>query len=204
MGKLSRFGRMVVAGGALVTGFAAFATGSPASADPDLPLNQSVQATTHLAKLDRDIANTGTFIGNVDLGTGEIVADLSLGATETELDLVGVPLAKIGVQVVPTQQAVGHIDFSDFSVDMTTVFNIKILYVKAFGIFNVAGNNCQTSTPVTLQSTGTFDIATFTTTLTGDFEIPEFSNCGIATLGINLLVPGPDNTFSSVASPATS
>jgi hypothetical protein len=41
------------------------------------------------------------------------------------------------------------------------------------------------------------------TTLSGEFEIPTFENCGLLTTPIlNLIVPGGGNTFSATARPA--
>ena len=204
MGNVSLGRRVLLAGGAVLAAAAASFVGVPTSsaAPGDLPISQNVTANTHLASLNQDLTNTGTFTGVVNLGTGSLTGDLSLGATETELALVGLPLAKVGVQVVPTGPTVGHIDFSTFAVTNHADFNIKIVYVKPLGLFNIVGKNCQTSSPVSLDMTGSIDPATLTTTLAGEFEIPQFANCGLATIGLNLLVPGSGNTFSSVATPA--
>jgi hypothetical protein len=175
------------------------------SADPDIPINQNIDVTTHLATLNQDIVtNGGSLTGTLDLGTGDLVGDLTLPASETTMQLVGlVPLATVGTRVVPTGQITGHVDLATSTITTSSSFNLHIQYVRPLGVgINLVGNRCQTSRPITLETTGTIDLATQTGTLEGEFEIPPLKNCGLSTLLLNALVAGPGNTFTASASPA--
>lgn len=175
-----------------------------AEADPDLPINQDVAAQTHLAKLNQDLDSVGTFNGVFDLGDSTLVGDLAFEPSEGQLDLLGFQAATVGVQIAPIGQAQGTVDLATSTVTLNSSFNIKILYIRPLGIdgFNIVGNRCVTREPVQLHTTGTIDLATLTVTLAGEFEIPKLKNCGLfVTPVLNLVVPGPGNTFSAVATP---
>ncbi len=60
---------------------------------------------------------------------------------------------------------------------------------------NLVGNNCGTSQPVSVTFSGTFSL-TAKSTFSGTYTIPPFAHCGLATLLINLTLPGPGNTIS--------
>ena len=47
-----------------------------------------------------------------------------------------------------------------------------------------------------LVSTG---ILAGTSTFAGTFTLPNFKTCGAATTGLNLVLPGPGNTFTATA-----
>lgn len=170
-----------------------------ASADPDIPLDLPSKATIHLKKLNLDTEGTGRFVGSVDLATGELTGELKMDATETGVDLLGIRAATIGVQVATAQPVSGKINLQTFEVEATASFNIKVLYVRPLGIkwLNLVGNRCTTKTPVSIVVKGIADPATFAVTLSGEFEIPKFKDCGLTTPILDLLVSGPGNTFTS-------
>ncbi|HEY3143949.1 MAG TPA: hypothetical protein VGJ86_22620 [Acidimicrobiales bacterium] len=174
-----------------------------AGADPDLPINWTVDAQTHVAGLNQDVTITGgTFIGSVDLGTGEIVADLSLPSATSPVALLGIPLANAEFKVAPTGPVTGTVDLANLTVNVSSSFDIKIPSLKPIILpINLVGNRCQTSTPISLDMSGTVDLVNGTS-LSGEFTIPKFKNCGLATFALNLLVPGGGNTFSATAKPA--
>jgi hypothetical protein len=176
------------------------------SADPDIPIDQNVDVTTHLATLNQDIVTTGgSLTGTLDLGTGDMTGDLTLPASETTMQLIGlVPLATVGTEVVPTGPITGHVDLATSTITTTSSFDLRIKYVRPLGVsgVNLVGNRCQTSRPITLETTGTIDLATQAGTLQGEFEIPPLKSCGLSTLMLNLLVSGPGNTFTASVSPA--
>jgi hypothetical protein len=177
------------------------ATASTVAADPDLPLDLASTATIHLAKLGLDSEGTGRFVGSVDLGTCELTGNPTMNATETNVDLLGIRAATVGVEVTPVAPIAGHIDFTTFQIEATASFDIKVLYVRPFGIrwLNLVGNNCTTSEPTSITVTGTADPATFAVTLAGEFTIPKFKSCGLTTPILDLLISGPGNTFTSTS-----
>ena len=44
-------------------------------------------------------------------------------------------------------------------------------------------------------------LLTAASTFTGTYAIPQLAHCGLATTALNLVVPGPGNTFTAVATP---
>ncbi|MBN2624982.1 MAG: hypothetical protein JXA83_16505, partial [Acidimicrobiales bacterium] len=176
---------------------------SPASADPILPIEWNVDATTHIASLGIDNEMTGgTFSGDVDLGAGTIVGDLSLPVSETSFEVLGVGLADVGIEVAPIGQTSGTLDLSTLTVEMTSTFDIKIPYLNPLGVdgINLVGSHCQTREPITLTMSGPVDLAAGST-FTGTFSIPKFKHCGLLTFFLNLIIPGDGNTFTATASP---
>ena len=97
----------------------------------------------------------------------------------------------------------GHIDFATLRATATSVFNIKVVRVSpALAPFvNLVGNSCTTSTPVTVTMSGLASL-TAASTFSGTYTIPKLAGCGLAaTTALNLVVPGPGNTFTAVAAP---
>src|SRR5690606_34980798 len=99
-------------------------TASPASAEPTIPIDWNVDATAHIASLGIDNTMTGgRFTGSVDLGDSTITGDLTLPASETTLEVLGVGLADVGIQVAPTGPVTGSVDLSTLTVELTSSFD---------------------------------------------------------------------------------
>jgi hypothetical protein len=181
----------------------AIATSGPASAEPIVLIDWNVSATTHIASVGIDNTTSGgSFVGEVDLGTGAINGDLTLPPSEATFAVLGVGLADVGFAVEPTGPVTGTLNLADLTVSMTSTFHIKLTHLNPAGIdgVNLIGNRCQTREPVTLTLAGPVDLANGST-FSGEFTIPKFRNCGLLTLGLNLVLPGPGNTFTSTATP---
>lgn len=192
--------RALVAGGATLglLGGAVFA--APAAEAQELPLEYDVTATIYLAGLDMEsTVEGGTFVGSVDLATGDLTADLDLPASETELDLLGLPLATAGFATEPTGPTTGTVDLADFTVQTTSEFDILITHLrpKLLPFLNLVGNNCQTETPISIETAGEIDLSAGIE-IEAEFTIPKFRNCGLVTPILNLLIPGEGNSFHAV------
>lgn len=173
--------------------------GAPTAEAATLPLDYEVTATTYIKKMDlEDTIEGGTFVGEVDLETGELVADLSLPPSETTVDLIGLPLATAGFATEPTGPVTGTVDLATMQAETTAEFHIRITHLRPLGLslLNLVGHTCRTSTPITIQSTVQIDLEN-PMQLEAEFEIPEFENCGLATPVLNQMIPGPGNTFSA-------
>jgi hypothetical protein len=200
---LTKVRRRVALLAVLVTTLSGFVATQPVAADPILPLDWTLDAQTHLNSLDLDVDVTGgRFVGQVDLGTGDITGDITLPRAETQLQLIGLPLAKVAFEVAPVGPATGHVDLSTLTATLTSTFDIKVPYVRPLGIpfLNLVGNRCQTATSITLTLSGPVDLVGGST-FSGTFAVPKFKNCGIATAALNLVVPGDGNTFTATARP---
>ena len=92
-------------------------------------------------------------------------------------------------------------------VTATSTFNIRIIHAYAalpiplpLPPVNLVGNHCTTATPVSVTMSGIAHLGA-ASTFSGTFTIPDFKSCGAATAGLNLLIPGPGNTFTATTSP---
>ena len=196
----------VVLGPLLVAGLAVGVAGAaPAGAsvrsDPTFPIDFIVKATTHIAKLNQNISvPPGKFIGTLDLVTGNLVGQLTLPPAQTTVSLVGIGLATAGFDVAPVGPVKGHVNLSNLTLTATSVFNARIPYVHPLGLpINLVGSSCETATPISITFTGKVNFSG--STFSSSYTIPSFKTCGLATTAINLIIPGPGNTFSARFSP---
>lgn len=116
------------------------------------------------------------------------------------LQLAGVvPLVTATAQIVQAKPITGTIKLPSFKVTATATFNLEIVSAYATGIpVNLVGNSCTTATPISVTMSGIAHLGG-KSTFAGTFAIPNFKTCGAATTGLNLLIPGPGNTFSATA-----
>jgi hypothetical protein len=198
--------RRVVAVVAILTAALAgsVALAPPASADPIVPIQQRIDAVAHVARLDQDIeVEGGSFTGSVDLGTGAITGDIVLPPATTFISLAGlIPAARATFEMRPAAPATGHLDLAAGTASITSTFNIYVPRIDPLGIglVNLSSSRCKTVTPITVTMSGPFNLSG-PSTFSGDFTIPQFQNCGLSTAALNLLAPGPGNTFTATATP---
>jgi hypothetical protein len=200
---------------------------APASAfpkgDPIYNFKYKVVATSHIVKANLTMSPPpGVFKGGIDLSTGQLQGSISLPNTTFTQSEAGVGLVTATAAIVQTKPVSGHVNIGNFSVSATSTFNIRIVTMylatptlptlPSLGIplplpiaipqVNLVGNSCSTSTPVSVTMKGTAHL-TGSSTFKGTFTIPDFANCGAMTTVLNQEIPGPGNTFSATASPAT-
>jgi hypothetical protein len=177
-----------------------------ASADPKIPFNQDVYARTHLAKSGIDITvPPGFFSGTVDLATGEETGTLTLPPATITMNLLGViPAADASFVMAPAGPITGHVDLATFAVDTTASFNVRLAKLTPHGTdINLVGDDCTTTTPITVRMQGVVNPATGGT-FASTYTIPDFQDCQLLTPVISALVSGPGNTFvASFAAPGS-
>jgi hypothetical protein len=184
---------------------AGLAGAAPAAAsahsDPTFKVTYIVKATTHIAKLNQNISvPPGRFVGTIDLVTGNLVGNLTLPPAQTIVNLAGVGLATAGFAVAPVGPVRGHVDLAKLTLTATSVFNAKIPYIHPLGLpINLVGSSCQTAKPISITFSGKVNFAG--STFSSSYTIPDFQNCALTTPAINLLIPGPGNTFTAKFSP---
>ena len=180
------------------------AAASPAgAADPTFPFDWKVDASTHLAKLHQDVTvPTGSFVGSVNLATGALTGHITLPPATSTVRLAGIGLARATFQISEVRPVTGHIDLATLQATATSVFDIKVVKASPalLPFLNLVGNSCKTSTPVAVTMSGAASL-TAASTFTGTYTIPKLEHCGLATAALNLVVPGPGNTFTAVAAP---
>ncbi len=181
----------------------------PASAFPPgdavIDFSYKVTASTHIKKLNQTITPPpGTFKGGIDLSTQRLVGSITLPPATFTFALAGlVPLVTATAQIVQAKPVTGTINLSNFFVKTTSQFNIRILSAYAalppiplVPPVNLVGNSCTTSKPVSVTMSGTAHLGG-TSHFSGTFTIPDFKSCGLATVALNQLIPGPGNTFTA-------
>jgi hypothetical protein len=181
------------------------ASAQSASADTLFPFSYRIDASTHLKKLNQTVTvPPGSFSGTIDFDTAQLTGDIKLPPATISMKLAGfVPLVTATVKMVETKPVSGTVDFTQipFPVVATATFNIHIVSAYA-GIIpvNLVGNHCTTTTPVSVTMSGTANLGT-PATFSGVYTIPKLKNCGLATAALNLVIPGPGNTFTATATP---
>jgi hypothetical protein len=82
-------------------------------------------------------------------------------------------------------------------VDSVSHITLQLVDLKVAGIDIPVGPSCETSTPAVISAASQpgFSIVKGGN-LAGSYAIPQFANCGLATVLINLTIPGPGNTLT--------
>lgn len=186
------------------------ALASPAAAaNPvlSLPIDYEVTATTTLSSLGQTVTTEGgRFTGEVviyDDGSASIGGSMSLPAASQTLRVLGIPLATATFAVAPAGPITGSVDLVAMTATTTASFNIRITSVRPTLLpwVNLVGNRCTTAQPITVTMSGPISF-TDPSSFEGSFTMPRLKDCGLVTPILNLVVPGPGNTFSAAFAPA--
>ena len=91
----------------------------------------------------------------------------------------------------------GTLNLSTGAVTTTSHVTLQIVSLSVAGLPVPVGPSCESSTPAVIQVTSQagFNILKGGN-LAGNYTIPQFTNCGLATPLINLTLPGPGNTIT--------
>jgi hypothetical protein len=195
----SRLRKAVVgsaAGLLAVSGILASTTG--ASADTTVTFRYPVTGTTTLATPNASVPlGPGHLLTTADLDTGAITATLTLPPATGSFKELGLVPVTATVKLINDGPTTGTIDPNTGAVTTTSLITMRITALTVAGISFSVGNSCQTSTPVTVtvNSEAGFNILKGGN-LGGTYTIPDFANCGLETLLINLTVPGSGNTIT--------
>ena len=190
---------------------AVVALASPAAAaNPigSVPIDYQVSATTTLASLGQTVTTTGgRFVGAVTLfddGTATIGGDMTLPAATQTLRIAGIPLATATFAIAPVGPVTGTVNLATMTATTTASFNIRITSVRPtiLPFLNLVGNRCTTAQPITVTMSGPISL-TDASSFSGSFTMPRLKDCGLVTPILNLVVPGPGNTFSAAFAPST-
>lgn len=202
MAMLSALRRTVVAA-ALTVGIASTVQ-APAQADPFMPIDWKVDATTTMKSLKQTVVvPTGSFKGQVDLETMALSGDMKLPQATKRLDIGALPVANVTFAMEQAAPVTGQVDLASMTATTTAKFNVRLVSVRPVLTpwVNLVGNNCRTATPVTTTLGGPLNLVD-KTTFSGTYALPKFTGCGLfVTPMINAIVPGPGNTFSATFYP---
>ena len=185
-----------------VTGIA---LATPALASPAAPSDTTVGVTypvtgsTFIKAINSTIAlGPGTLSTTADLTTSTLTGTLSLPPATGSFKELGLVPVTATTEMVQDGQATGTVNFSTNEVTTTATETIKLTGLKVAGLPIPVGSSCQTSpATITVTSQPGFNVLSGGT-LAGTYTIPRFAHCGLATLLINLTLPGPGNTITLV------
>lgn len=193
---LRRIAVTAVAGVLAISGV--IASAGAASADTFLKASYPVTGSTYIKAPNFNLAlGPGTLASTVDVTTGSLTANLKLpDATGSFNDLGLIPVTAT-TQFINNGPTTGKIDLNTGVVHTTSRITLRIVDLKVAGIDMPVGSSCQTATPVTVKVTSQsgFNILQGGN-LGGSYTIPQFANCGLETLLINLTIPGSGNTIT--------
>lgn len=139
----------------------------------------------------------GKLTATVDLTTGALTANLSLPDATGSFKELGLIPVTATAQLINDGPTTGTVNVNTGAVTTTSLITMRIVDLNVAGLPVPVGPACQTATPVsvTVNSQPGFNILKGGN-LAGTYTIPPFANCGLATLLINLTLPGPGNTIT--------
>jgi len=182
------------------TGIALAAPASASAAAPSdttVSVSYPVTGSTFIKAIGSSIAlGPGTLATTADLTTSTLTGTLTLPpATGSFKELGFIPVTAT-TEMIQDGAATGTVDFATNAVTTTATDTIKLTGLRVAGLPIPVGNSCETSpATITVASQPGFNVLSGGT-LAGTYTIPHFAHCGLATLLINLTLPGPGNTIS--------
>jgi hypothetical protein len=182
---------------------AGIALATPALASPAAPSDTTVSVSypvtgnTFIKAIGSTIdLGPGTLSTTADLTTSTLTGMLTLPAATGSFKELGLVPVTATTEMIQDGTATGTVDFSTNAVTTTATDTIRLTSLKVAGLPIPVGPSCQTSpATITVSSQAGFNVLNGGT-LSGSYTIPPFAHCGLATLLINLTLPGPGNTIS--------
>jgi hypothetical protein len=190
---------VVTASAGLLAVAGALASAGPASAaGTTLTAQYKVTGSTVIKAPNATLPlGPGKLTATVDLTSGAVTANLSLPNATGSFKEFGLIPVTATAQLIQNGPTTGTIDINTGATTTTSMITMRIVSLNVGGLPIPVGPACQTSSPVsvTVNSQPGFSILKGGN-LAGTYTIPPFANCGLATLLINLTLPGPGNTIT--------
>jgi hypothetical protein len=186
------------AAAAVSIGLSAPALASPAApADSTVSVTYPVTGSTFIKAIGSTIAlGPGTLATTADLTTSTLTGTLTLPPSTGSFKELGFIPVTATTEMIQDGPATGTVNFSTNAVTTTATDTIQLTGLKVAGLSIPVGPSCETSpATITVTSQPGFNVLSGGT-LAGTYTIPHFAHCGLATLLINLTLPGPGNTIS--------
>ena len=171
---------------------------SMASADTSITATYPVTGSTHIKATGGTVPlGPGTLTSTVDLNTSAVSGTLSLPAATASFKELGFIPVTATTKFTQVGAATGTADLSTNTVTVTSQTNLQITSLSVAGVRIPVGRDCETQSPasITVSSQPGFNVLSGGD-LAGTYTIPRFSHCGLATLLINLTIPGAGNTIA--------
>jgi hypothetical protein len=168
-----------------------------APADTIIKLTFPVTGSTFIKKINSSISlGPGSLASSADLTTSTLTATLTLPPATGSFKELGFITVTATTKLIQVGQATGTFNFNANTVTTTANAMLQLTSLNVGGIPIPVGNSCQTSaTAITVSSQPGFTFG-LGGNLAGTYTIPNFRHCGLATLLINLTLPGSGNTIT--------
>ncbi|MBP2477798.1 hypothetical protein JOF53_006670 [Crossiella equi] len=175
-------------------GVAGSAMSEPAS--PAVKINYSVEGQSVVKKTGSTLPlGPGALAVDLAAATGDLTGDLTLPPAHSEFKVFGLIPVTATIDFLPQGQTTGKIVRGVVTSSSQVVLRLR--NVKAGGLEYPVGDKCQSKAPMQIDLTSEAGFNPLKGgKLSGSYTIPEFTNCHLAELLINFMIPGPDNTIS--------
>jgi len=166
-------------------------------ADTVINLTFPVTGSTTIKKINSTISlGPGTLASAADLTTSTLTATLTLPPATGSFKELGFITVTATTKLIQVGQATGTFNFNANTVTTTATARLQLTSLNIAGINIPVGSSCETSpTSITVASQPGFTFG-LGGNLAGTYTIPHFAHCGLATLLINLTLPGSGNTIT--------
>lgn len=168
-----------------------------AAADTLINVTYPVTGSTYIKAIDSTIAlGPGTLSTTADLTTGTLTGTLTLPPATGSFKELGLVTVTATTQMIQDGSATGTVNLSTNTVTTTAEDTLQLTGLNIAGLNIPVGTHCETSpATITVSSQPGFNVLSGGI-LTGTYTIPKFAHCGLATLLINLTLPGPGNVIT--------
>lgn len=186
--------RPVVVGALALTGVLLGA--GTAAADPVFTYDIT-KGTSTIKKLNAELPlGPGSLVVDLEGATGRFTADLELPPATGSFKVFGIFPTTAKITLEEAEPTVGTL--TDGVVESHSKVTIRLSDVKAIGLPLFVGDKCRTKVPadVVMRSAPDFNPLEGGDLVAAAYTIPEFTDCGLSTLMLNGIIPGPGNTIS--------
>jgi hypothetical protein len=201
--------RLTLLAASAAAAVAGIAAATPALASPGAPaartapsdstvsVSYPVTGSTFIKAIGGTIdLGPGTLSTTADLTTSTLTGTLTLPPATGSFKELGLIPVTATTEMIQDGTATGTVNFTTNAVTTTATDTIKLTSLKVAGVPILVGPSCETSpATISVSSQAGFNVLNGGT-LSGTYTIPPFAHCGLATLLINLTLPGPGNTIS--------
>lgn len=193
--------RAKLAGAAVTTlaaGAVLGATAGPASASATVRAKYRVTGSTFIKAPNFTLdLGPGRLVSRVNLKTGKLTARLSMPDATGSFQQFGIIPVTATTQFINDGPTTGRLNLQTGTVRTKSKITLRIVSLTVAGLNVPVGSSCQTKSPavVRLTSQPGFNVLQGGS-LAGGYRIPDFSGCGLATVLINLTIPGGGNTIT--------
>jgi len=182
----------------LAAGGVLAATAGPASAATTVKATYKVTGSTYIKAPNFTLSlGPGRLVSRVNLKTGKLTARLSMPNATGSFTQYGIIPVTATTQFINDGPTTGKLNLNTGKVKTTSNITMRLVSLTVGGIPLSVGNSCETKSPVVVHLTSQKGFTVLQGgNLSGGYTIPKFHHCGLATILINLTIPGSGNTIT--------